>query len=134
MLNILSGYETANIKSFPIAEGVKLDQGDWVVFENGKLVKQAGTYKAMEQGACFPVYAGNVTFYDTRYLNEADVVTATSGILETDKVAAIAITAGQALTVKDGVIDLITDNNADGNIIGFAIEDMTNGIVKLALN
>lgn len=133
MLNILSGYETANIKSFPIAEGVKLDQGDWVVFENGKLVKQAGQYVAVAQGACFPVYAGNVTFYDTRYLNEADVVTATSGILETDKVAAIAITAGQALTVKDGVLD-ICQSNGDGDVIGFAIEDMTNGIVKIALN
>lgn len=133
MLNILSGYETANIKSFPIADGVKLDQGDWVVFQDGKLVKQTGAYEALSQGACFPVYAGNVTFYDTRHLNEADVVTATSGILETDKVAAVAIVAGNALTVKDGVIDLAS-SAGDGDVIGFAIEDMANGIVKLALN
>ena len=133
MLNILSGYETANIKSFPIAEGEKFDQGDWAVFQDGKLVKQSGAYEALSQGACFPVYAGNVSFYDTRYLNEVDVVTATSAILETDKVAAVAIVAGNALTVKDGVIDLAS-TAGDGDIMGFAIEDMTNGIVKLALN
>lgn len=133
MLNILSGYDTANVKSFPIADGVLLDQGDWVVFQNGKLVKQTGAYEAMSQGACFPVYAGNVSFYDTRYHNRADVVTATSAVLETDKVAAVAITAGQALTVKDGVVDLAA-SNGDGDIIGFALEDIKDGVVKLALN
>ena len=132
MLNVLSGWETANIKSFPIAEGQKLDQGDWVVFEDGKLVKQSGQYSPIDQGACFPVYAGNVSFYDTRYHNRADVVTANSGVLETDKVAAVAITAGAALTVKDGVVDLAT-TNGDADIIGFAIEDMKNGVVKFAL-
>lgn len=132
MLNVLSGWETANIKSFPIAEGEKLDQGDWVVFEDGKLVKQAGAYVAKDNGVTFPVYAGNVSFYDTRYHNRADVVTANSGVLETDKVAAVAITAGAALTVKDGVVDLAS-TNGDADIIGFAIEDMKNGVVKFAL-
>lgn len=127
MLNILSGYQTANIKSFEIAEGVKLDQGDWVVFEEGKLKKQTGEYAA--NVAVFPVYAGNVSFYDTRYHNRADVVTAKSAILETDKVAAVSIVAGDALTVKDGVIDKGTATNA----IGFAIADMKDGVVQMQL-
>ena len=132
MLNVLSGWETANIKSFPIAEGAKLDQGDWVVFQDGKLVKQSGVYNAVETGACFPVYAGNVSFYDTRYHNRADVVTANSAVLETDKVAAVAITAGAPLTIKDCVLDLAAANK--GDVVGFAIEDMKNGVVKFALN
>lgn len=133
MLNVLSGEKTANIKAFPVAEGVILDQGDWVVFEDGKLKLQEGAYVAKDQGACFPVYAGNKNFYDTRYHGKVDCVTATSGVLETDKVAAVAITAGAALTVKDGVVDLAS-TDGDGDIIGFALEDLTNGVLKLALN
>lgn len=133
MLNVLSGYKTANIKSFPVTDGEVFEQGDWVVFKDGKLTKETGAYVAKTAGACFPVYAGNKDFYDTRYLNRVDVVTATSGVLETDKIAAVAITAGAALTVKDGVIDLAT-TDGDGDIIGFALEDAVNGVLKLALN
>jgi hypothetical protein len=33
MLNVLSGYTTANIKSYEFKAGVQLEPGDWVVFD-----------------------------------------------------------------------------------------------------
>lgn len=125
MLNILSGQETANIKSLPVKDGEILDQGDWAVFDNGAVKKQAGQWDP-SQGLCVPVYRGNGRFYDTRYLNRVDCVTAKSGVLETDKVAAVSIVAGNALTVKDGKVTKSADKS---NVIGYAIKDMTNHVV-----
>ena len=125
MLNILSGQETANIKSFPVKDGEVLDQGDWVVFDSGSVKKQTGEW-TKNSGLCVPVYRGNGRFYDTRYLNRVDCVTAKSGVIETDKVAAVSIVAGNAVGVKDGEINLAT---AAENVIGYAIKDMANGVV-----
>lgn len=125
MLNILSGQETANIKSLPVKDGEILDQGDWAVFDSGAVKKQIGQWDP-SQGLCVPVYRGNGRFYDTRYLNRVDCVTAKSGVLETDKVAAVAIVAGDALTVKDGQVDKSADKS---DVIGYAIKDMANGVV-----
>lgn len=125
MLNILSGQETANIKSLPVKDGEILDQGDWAVFDSGAVKKQTGPWDP-SQGLCVPVYRGNGRFYDTRYLNRVDCVTAKSGVLETDKVAAVSIVAGDALTVKDGKVDKSADKS---DVIGYAIKDMTNGVV-----
>lgn len=125
MLNILSGQETANIKSLPVKDGEILDQGDWAVFDDGAVKKQTGQWDP-SQGLCVPVYRGNGRFYDTRYLNRVDCVTAKSGVLETDKVAAVAIVAGDALTVKDGQVDKSADKS---DVIGYAIKDMANGVV-----
>lgn len=125
MLNILSGQETANIKSLPVKDGEVLDQGEWVVFDNGVVKKQEGQWDP-SQGLCVPVYRGNGRFYDTRYLNRVDCVTAKSGVLETDKVAAVSIVAGDALTVKDGQVDKSADKS---DVIGYAIKDMANGVV-----
>lgn len=127
MLNILSGQETANIKSLPVKDGVVLDQGDWVVFDNGVVKKEEGLWDP-SKGLCVPVYRGNGRFYDTRYLNRVDCVTAKSGIIETDKVAAISIVAGDPLCVKDGQLDA---SQTSEDVIGYAIQDMTNGVVTM---
>jgi len=119
MLNILSGYQTANIKSFPAGEA--LNEGEWVEFGNdGKVKKVTGVYTGAK--GVFPVYAGNVKFYDTKSLNEVDVVTAKSGILECDNVEDVTIKAGDAVYVKDGKLTNAA-NASGGKVIGYAIED-----------
>ena len=62
-----------------------------------------------------PVFRGNKIFYDTKSLGRVDVVTANSGVLETDKFAATAIKAGSALGLNaSGLLDLVaTDGDGD---------------------
>lgn len=133
MLNVLSGYTTANIKSYEFKAGVQLEPGDWVVFgTDGTLIKQTGAYDIAAQGATFPVYQNNVTAYDNRVLGRVDVVTANSGVLETDKFAAVSFTPGKALTIKDGVLNLATD---DAPVIGFVVKyDAAKKLVQFVLN
>lgn len=134
MLNILSGYTTANIKSYKFKAGVQLEPGDWVVFDpsDGTLTKQTGDYNIATQGATFPVYQNNVTAYDNRVLSRVDVVTANSGVLETDKVAAVTFTPGSALTVKNGLLDSATDS---APVIGFVVKyDAAKKLVQFVLN
>lgn len=133
MLNVLSGYTTANIKSYEFKEGVQLEPGDWVVFNaEGTLIKQAGAYDIATQGATFPVYQNNVTAYDNRVLGRVDVVTANSGVLETDKFDAVPVTPGKALTIKDGVLTLATDS---APVIGFVVKyDAAKKLVQFVLN
>lgn len=134
MLNVLSGYTTANIKSYEFKAGVQLEPGDWVVFDtdDGTLIKQTGAYDIATQGATFPVYQNNVTAYDNRVLGRVDVVTANSGVLETDKFAAVSFTPGKALTIKDGVLNLATD---DAPVIGFVVKyDAAKKLVQFVLN
>lgn len=134
MLNVLSGYTTANIKSYEFKAGVQLEPGDWVVFDTdgGTLIKQTGAYDIATQGATFPVYQNNVTAYDNRVLGRVDVVTANSGVLETDKFAAVSFTPGKALTIKDGVLDLATDG---APVIGFVVKyDAAKKLVQFVLN
>lgn len=123
MLNILSGYETGNIKSFPIANGQVFDQGDWVKFDGKKLVKMENSDVFTGDKGVFPVYAGNKSFYDTRYLQEVDVVTASSCILETDKMeAGIDFNAGDAVFVKGGVVVDKDTAGVGAKAVGYAIE------------
>lgn len=133
MLNVLSGYTTANIKSYEFKAGVQLEPGDWVVFDtDGTLIKQTGAYDIVTQGATFPVYQNNVTAYDNRVLGRVDVVTANSGVLETDKFAAVAFAPGKALTIKDGVLDLAADA---APVIGFVVKyDAAKKLVQFVLN
>lgn len=132
MLNVLSGYTTANIKSYEFKAGVQLEPGDWVVFDDGILIKQTGAYDIATQGATFPVYQNNVTAYDNRVLGRVDVVTANSGVLETDKFAAVSFAPGKALTIKDGVLDLATDA---APVIGFVVKyDAAKKLVQFVLN
>lgn len=134
MLNVLSGYTTANIKSYKFKAGVKLEPGDWVVFDtdDGTLIKQTGDYDIATQGATFPVYQNNVTAYDNRVLGRVDVVTANSGVLETNKFAAVPFTPGKALTIKDGVLDLATGS---APVIGFVVKyDAAKDLVQFVLN
>jgi hypothetical protein len=135
MLNILSGYKTANIKSFPVAAGVLLEEGDWVVFDTtttGNVTKPTATYVAKTHGMAAPVFRGNKIFYDTKSLGRVDVVTANSGVLETDKFAATAIKAGSALGLNDkGQLDPVaTDGNGDGDIVAYAIAEPANGVLQ----
>lgn len=133
MLNILSGYTTANIKSYEFKAGVQLEPGDWVVFgTDGTLIKQTGAYDIVTQGATFPVYQNNVTAYDNRVLGRVDVVTANSGVLETDKFDAVPFTPGRALTIKNGILNLAT---ADTPVIGFVVKyDAAKKLVQFVLN
>lgn len=133
MLNVLSGYTTANIKSYEFKAGVQLEPGDWVVFDNdGTLIKQSGAYNIVAQGATFPVYQNNVTAYDNRVLGRVDVVTANSGVLETNKFDAVTFTPGKALTIKNGVLTLAT---ASDPVIGFVVKyDAAKKLVQFVLN
>lgn len=134
MLNILSGYTTANIKSYEFKAGVQLEPGDWVVFDttDGTLIKQTGAYDIVTQGATFPVYQNNVTAYDNRVLGRVDVVTANSGVLETNKFAAVPFAPGKALTIKDGVLNLAADA---APVIGFVVKyDAAKKLVQFVLN
>lgn len=134
MLNILSGYTTANIKSYEFKAGVQLEPGDWVVFDDtdGTLIKQTGAYDIAAQGATFPVYQNNVTAYDNRVLGRVDVVTANSGVLETDKFAPVSFAPGKALTIKDGVLNLAADA---APVIGFVVKyDAAKKLVQFVLN
>lgn len=134
MLNVLSGYTTANIKSYEFKAGVQLEPGDWVVFDptEGTLIKQNGAYDIVTQGATFPVYQNNVTAYDNRVLGRVDVVTANSGVLETDKFAPVSFTPGKALTIKDGVLNPATANDP---VIGFVVKyDAAKNLVQFVLN
>lgn len=133
MLNVLSGHTTANIKSYEFKAGVQLEPGDWVVFDtDGTLIKQTGAYDIATQGATFPVYQNNVTAYDNRVLGRVDVVTANSGVLETDKFAAVSFASGKALTIKDGVLDLAVDS---APVIGFVVKyDAAKKLVQFVLN
>lgn len=96
------------------------------------MIKQTGTYDIATQGATFPVYQNNVTAYDNRVLGRVDVVTANSGVLETDKFAAVSFAPGKALTIKDGVIDLAADS---APVIGFVVKyDAAKKLVQFVLN
>lgn len=139
MLNILSGQDTANVKSFPVTMTgenndvqTQINQGQWVRFDStgtGKLVLQTGAYDGSY--AVFPVYAGNIIFYDTRYHARVDVVTAKSCVLETDVTEATGIVAGDMVTVKDG--KLAKAEAAGPAVIGFAIENQKGKVVKFIL-
>lgn len=135
MLNILSGYKTANIKSFPVAADVLLEEGDWVVFNTatGNVEKPSAVYVAKTHGMAAPVFRGNKIFYDTKSLGRVDVVTANSGVLETDKYAATTIKAGSALRLNDtGVLDLVA-TDSDGDIVAYAIAEPANGVLQFVL-
>lgn len=135
MLNILSGYKTANIKSFPVAADVLLEEGDWVVFDSttGNVTKPTAAYVAKTHGMAAPVFRGNKIFYDTKSLGRVDVVTANSGVLETDKFAPTAIKAGSALGLNDtGLLDpVVTDGDVD--IVAYAVAEPANGVLQFVL-
>lgn len=135
MLNILSGYKTANIKSFPVAADVLLEEGDWVVFDTttGNVTKPTAAYVAKTHGMAAPVFRGNKIFYDTKSLGRVDVVTANSGVLETDKFAPTTINAGSALSLNDtGVLNPVTTDGA-GDIVAYAVAEPANGVLQFVL-
>ena len=135
MLNILSGYKTANIKSFPVAADVLLEEGDWVVFDTatGNVNKPSAEYVAKTHGMAAPVFRGNKIFYDTKSLGRVDVVTANSGVLETDKYAATNIKAGSALGLNaTGELGLVAVDGA-GDIVAYAIAEPANGVLQFVL-
>jgi hypothetical protein len=136
MLNILSGYKTANIKSFPVAADVLLEEGDWVVFDTttGNVKKPTAADVAKTHVMAAPVFRGNKIFYDTKSLGRVDVVTANSGVLETDKYAAKTIKAGSALGLNNttGLLDLVAPDG-DGDIVAYAIAEPANGVLQFVL-
>lgn len=135
MLNILSGYKTANIKSFPVAANVLLEEGDWVVFDTttGNVQKPPAVYVAKTHGMAAPVFRGNKIFYDTKSLGRVDVVTANSGVLETNKFTATSIKAGSALGLDaTGSLGLV-DTEGGGDIVAYAIAEPANGVLQFVL-
>lgn len=126
MLNILSGEKYANVKAFEVADGVTFGQGEWAKFNaSGKLVK-AGSG---ETGAVFPVYAGNVDFYDTRYLGKVDVVTAVSAVLETDVTEGVTFTVGAPVYISaNGKLtsQAATLEEGTDRVVGYVINAKTN--------
>lgn len=136
MLNILSGYKTANIKSFPVAADVLLEEGDWVVFDTttGNVTKPTAAYVAKTHGMAAPVFRGNKIFYDTKSLGRVDVVTANSGVLETDKFDPTTIKAGSALGLKaTGKLATVAPDAGDGDIVAYAVAEPANGVLQFVL-
>lgn len=129
MLNILSGYETANIRSLPYKAAETIADGNWVVFDGstGKVIKQTGTYSAATAGKAFVVMGGNDVRFDSKNMGVVSVVTAKSFVGETDKFAAVTINAGDPLTVSDGVLAKAATGNT---VVAYAISDNTSGVLQ----
>ena len=128
MLNILSGYETANIKSVPFKASEVIADGEWVVFDGttGKVIKQTGAYD-IAVGVAFPVFGGNDVRFDSKEMDAVSVVTAKSFVGETDKFAAVTINAGAPLTIADGVL---TNATAGASVVGYALTSNTSGTLQ----
>ena len=129
MFNILSGYETANIKSYAFKPGDVIKDGDWVVFDTatGKLVKQVCVYDPATQGVAFPVFGGNDVRFDSKFMGNVSCITATSFVGETDVLKAVTINIGDMLTIEDGAI---TKATANVGIIGYCTKPNTNGVIE----
>lgn len=133
MFNILSGYETANIKSYAFKDGEVIADGDWVVFDTavGKLVKQVGAYNVATQGVAFPVFGGNDVRFDSKFMGNVSVITAHSFVAETDAVQAVTIVAGDALTLEDGKLTKADPATvAPRAVVGYATGSNTNGVLE----
>lgn len=128
MLNLLSGYETANIKSVPVKAGESVADGNWVVFDGttGKVIKQASTFD-IAAGKAFPVFGGNDVRFDSKQMDVVSIVTASSYVGETDKFAAVTINAGAPLTVANGVL---TNATAGASVVAYALTDNTSGTLQ----
>ena len=124
MFNILSGYETANIKSYPFKQGEVIKDGQWVVFDKsaGALVKQVGAYDPATMGVAFPVFGGNDVRFDSKAMGNVSCVTASSYTGETDVLAQVTIGLGDQLTITDGVITKSTDGKG---VIGYCTKPNT---------
>lgn len=128
MLNILSGYETANIKSLPFVAGAVIEDGNWVVFSGttGEVKKQTGAFD-IKAGRAYPVFGGNSVRFDSKNMGKVSVVTASSYVGETDKFAAVTINAGSPLTVADGVL---TNAVEGASVVAYALTDNASGTLQ----
>ena len=129
MLNVLSGMNDANIKSVPVATGTTLANGDWVKLVDGKAAKLTAKV-AFTDGLVMPVFAHPGDSYDNKVLAKADCVTSKACIIETDKVAAETIKAGDPLTV--GAAGLTKAATGD-IVVGYAFKDLTGGVLQAIL-
>ena len=122
MLNIVKGHDAALITSFPVADAVVLEEGEWATLNtSGKLIKQANAYAAA-QGRAFPVYGGNKVRFDAKELGVCDVLVSSAFFAETDKVAAVTINPGDALTLAAGLLTKADVATADPlSIVGYAL-------------
>lgn len=129
MLNILSGYETANIKSVPYKAAESITDGSWVVFDGatGLVKAQVSTYTMATDGKAFIVFGGNDVRFDSKELGAVSVVTSASFAGETDKFAAVSIVAGAPLTLLGGVL---TNAVAGANVVAYALTDNTSGVLQ----
>jgi hypothetical protein len=134
MFNLLSGYETANIKSYAFKTGEVIKDGEWVVFDTatGKLKKQVGAYDPITQGLVMPVFGGNDVRFDSKFMGAVSCVTSTSFSGETDVVQAVTINPGDALTILDGKLTKATvaETTVVGTIVGYATRPNTNGVIE----
>lgn len=129
MLNILSGYETANIKSIPYKAGESIVDGTWVVFDGttGKVKNQASAYVMATAGKAFIVMGGNDVRFDSKAMGNVSVVTSSSFAGETDKFTATTINAGDPLTLVGG---LLQTAEAGANVVAYALTSNATGVLQ----
>lgn len=130
MLNILSGQATANVKAFPVADGVTVIPGQWVMFDStGKLKIVNAEYDGTK--AVFPAYTFNNKQYDNRYLGKLDVVTASSCVLETDQIdSGSTFVEGAAVGVNSS--GKLCTTNVAAKRVGFVVKVPKTGVVQFA--
>ena len=115
MFNIIDGRaHSALLRSFPVAAGEVINEGEWVVFNNdGTVSKQVGAFDGAKRA--FIVIGGNSKRFDSKTLG---VVTLCLGLLhgETDVIQPVTINAGDRLTLLDGKLTKAAAG-ADSNLI-----------------
>lgn len=136
--DLVKGHEYALLQSDAAKAGTAIEEGQWVVFDpvTSEFVPQVGKYDPATQGAIFPVYGGNKVRFDSQALGVVTVAMGKSFVGRTNKVAAVAIKKGDALTVLDGVITKAALTGAEITpataIIGWCTKANTDGIIEFA--
>lgn len=136
--DITKGHAYSIMESQPVKAGAVIEEGEWAVYDptTSEFVKQAGVYDPATQGAAFPIYGGNKVRYDSQALGVVTAVFGTSYIGRTDKVAAVAIKKGDALTVTDGILTKATLTGGTITpataIVGWCTKANTDGVIEFA--
>lgn len=127
MFDILKGMDSAVLHSIPYKADEVILAGEWVTIDDsGKAVKQSGTYE-MSQGPVYQVFGGTDRL-DSQHLGRVTTCLGNAYLGETDKFEAVNISAGNGLTVKDGVLTKATVGTDP--LVGWAISSNANGRLR----
>lgn len=133
MFDILKGMDAAVLHSLPFADGQVIKEGEWVVVGvNGKVSKVTGQYAPATMGKTYQVYGGTDRL-DSKELGRVTCALGHSYLGETDIFAAESIAAGDALTVKNGVLSKLATVDAstiEGTVVGYAITSNAAGRLR----